>query len=134
MSCWRGAGPSLPKRTILGVAAVFLGGCGQVVSIPHADQRCTVHGEVRLNDEPLRAGTISFESYGEGVKGMTVTGLIIDGSFKIDARNGPVMGPNRFDISVEGATGSVVGTSGMIEIQQGSKDSLDFDLTTKSKK
>jgi hypothetical protein len=131
---WPGAGPVLSRRTILGVAAVFLSGCGQAAVVPFADLRCAVHGEVRLNDEPLQAGTISFESYGEGVKGMTVTGLIIDGSFKIDPRNGPVAGQNRFEISVEGATGTVLGTSGMIDIRQDSKDSLDFDLTTKPKK
>jgi hypothetical protein len=134
MSRWSGVVPLLPKRTILGVVALFLSGCGPSASIPFADQRCAVQGEVRLDDEPLKVGTISFESYDEGVNGITVTGLIIDGTFKVDARNGPVEGENRFDISVEGATGPVEGTSGLVEIQTGSNDVLDFNLMTKTKR
>lgn len=134
MSRWRGAGPLLQNSSILGVMALLLSGCGQTADVPFADQRRAVHGAVRLNGEPLHAGTISFESYGEGVKGMTVTGLINDGSFEIEARNGPVAGQNRFDISAEGVSGPVVGTSGMIEIQQSSNDPLNFDLTTQAKK
>ena len=134
MSRWQFVGPLLSNRAILGVVALLLSGCGQAAAVPYADQRCAVHGQVLLNGEPLQAGSISFESYDEGVKGMTVTGLIMDGSFEIKAQNGPVAGQNRFDISVEGASGPVAGTSGMIEIQQSSKEPLNFAVTTQSQK
>ena len=58
--------------------------------------RAAIYGEVKLDDDPLARGTITFIS--QDGKSHSVSGPIIHGSYRLSASAGPLLGPNKVEI------------------------------------
>jgi hypothetical protein len=72
------------------VLALSAGGCLNLSAA-----RIQVSGEVTLDGEPVKAGTITFHSLAGSVETM---GTITDGQFQIPPEQGPLAGENRIEI------------------------------------
>lgn len=100
---WRGQVPVMWGAA--GLAVVILGFAIWWWMRPPSD-RASIEGEVALNQIPLDKGTIKFIS--EDGKNITVLGLITNGRYKIEARHGPKIGPNKIEIRGERNTGKYI--------------------------
>lgn len=79
------------------VIALLALGCGD-------SGRAPVSGTVMLDGKPLPEGSISFFPT-DGNRGPSAGGVIQDGAFEIDARDGPILGKNRVEIRSNTRTG-----------------------------
>jgi hypothetical protein len=111
----------------LAASSWLLGGCGGREAIPYADERCAVHGEVRVHGQPLQAGTIYFESDG-AVTGVVASGPIAEGKYHIAQSSGPRAGVNRVLIEAEGVKDVPAGDPLTVTVKLGSAEAIDFDL------
>lgn len=82
---------------IAGVAAVLLAGCG---SADPRGPRVPVHGEVRLDGQPLLAGVILFHC-GEGDDKLSAVGTIENGVYAITKQDGPLVGTVRVEFQAK---------------------------------
>jgi len=71
-----------------------LSGCGA----NNGPKRNTIHGKVTVNDAPLKDGTIIFAPT-DGNTGPSTGGKIIDGEYRIQSKEGPVLGPHRIEVT-----------------------------------
>ncbi|WP_439624469.1 hypothetical protein [Gemmata sp.] len=69
-----------------------LAGCGE----PAGDHN-PITGEVRLDGEPLHAGTVMFRP-ADGVKGQAVFAAVANGRYTVPAAAGPAVGPHRVEV------------------------------------
>jgi hypothetical protein len=82
---------------IAGVAAVLLAGCGKA---DPRGPRVPVHGEVRLDGQPLLAGVILFHC-NEGEDKLTAVGYIENGGYAIAKQDGPLVGTARVEFQAK---------------------------------
>src|SRR5690349_13705076 len=68
----------------------------------HDDSRASVTGTVKMNDEPIKQGTISFIPE---EKGPTAGSVIRDGQYSIPQEVGALVGKNRVEIRSVQETG-----------------------------
>jgi hypothetical protein len=89
------------KRTGITAGALVLAtltlGCGD-------GGRAAVSGTVMLDGQPLPEGSITFFPT-DGNRGPSAGGVIQDGTFEIDTRDGPMIGKNRVEIRSNTPTG-----------------------------
>jgi hypothetical protein len=93
---------SKPNRGIalllaVGLAALPFTGCG-------GSGRVSVSGRVTVDGKPVPEGSITFIPE-KGNPGPTAGGAIRDGSYKIDARKGPMTGKHRMEVHAVARTG-----------------------------
>jgi hypothetical protein len=95
------------RRSVVVVLAVLplAVGCGGRASGP---SRVAAHGEVRVGDEPLKAGVIRFVPQAKGPVALTT---IKDGRFALSAANGPVLGKNSVAIVAAPAANPLEGAT-----------------------
>lgn len=92
-------------RTLLTLAfAAALAGCGDSDDGP---LRAPVRGTVTLDGAPLDGGTITFIPTGDNVGPATGT-TIENGAYRLGRDDGPLVGPNRVQISAIRPTGKLV--------------------------
>lgn len=93
------------------VVCGLAGGCG-----PSGPPRVAVSGTVTFDDAPLESGTIAFVP-AEGVVGPMAGGEIKNGTYRIEAINGPTLGEHRVEIRAwrEGAEQITEGVGGATE-------------------
>lgn len=96
----------------IAVAAALLAGCGQ-----SSIERVGVSGTVRLDDQPLKRGSILFVPL-PPAKGPKAGGPIVDGSYELARSEGPVIGPHRVEISAD------------LDLPAAPDDPLAFDAAT----
>jgi hypothetical protein len=77
------------------VCTGLLTGCGSKVKGP---QRVSVRGQVTLDGKPLSNAIIAFVPQGT-MKGPRSAGAIKAGKFELDAKDGPVIGHHRVEIT-----------------------------------
>jgi hypothetical protein len=95
------------RRGVLIVLAVLplAVGCGGHGSAP---LRVAAHGEVRVDDVPLKAGVIRFVPQAKGPVALTT---IKDGRFTLSAANGPALGKNSIEIVAAPAANPLEGAT-----------------------
>lgn len=106
---------SRPWPAIVLSLCCILAGCGD-----SGLRRAAVRGTVRVGEEPVEIGSITFVPIGEN-KGPTAGGVIENGKFDIPAERGPFVGENRVQIVGEKKTGRKIelrGAPGMLVDEQ----------------
>ncbi len=95
------------RRGVLFVLAVLplAVGCGGRAGGP---ARVAAHGEVRVDDVPLKAGVIRFVPQAKGPVALTT---IKDGRFTLSAADGPVLGKNSIEIVAAPAANPLEGAT-----------------------
>ncbi len=83
--------------------------------------RGAIHGEVKLDGQPIEQGSITFTPTG-GTKGTVTGGQIEKGRYQLSAANGPAIGQNIVEIRAMQKTGRMIpqgfgATGEMIEEQ-----------------
>ncbi len=81
---------------VTGLALVilpFVAGCAR----PSGPARAAVHGEVTLDESPLKAGVIRFVPI-QGTKGPVALATIKDGRYDLTSSEGPALGNNSIEI------------------------------------
>ena len=91
-------GPAL-RMTLVVVCLAAPAGCGPVGN--HA----AIHGEVKLDGEPLTEGSILFLP-ATGTQGSVTGTTIKNGRYELGAAKGPAIGHNRVEITAMRATGA----------------------------
>ncbi len=80
------------------ICAAAISGCGP------SGNHASIHGNVKLDGEPLASGSIRFVP-AQGTPGGVTGGDIKDGRYEIGAAKGPAIGTNRVEIHAMRATG-----------------------------
>lgn len=88
--------------SILVAAIGFAAGCG-----PSGPQRAAVHGRVTIADQPLASGQILFVPVAPN-SGPAVSAAIVNGEYKIDESEGPIIGKNRVEVRGERPLGFAI--------------------------
>jgi hypothetical protein len=97
---------SARRGVVIALAVLPLAaGCGGRASGP---SRAAAHGEVRVDDVPLKAGVIRFVPQAKGPVALTT---IKDGRFALSAANGPVLGTNSIEIVAAPAANPLAGAT-----------------------
>ncbi len=78
---------------LAGAAVLCATGCGDA-----GPERATVTGTVRLNGQPVKAGSIAFYPT-EGTRGPSAGGAIEDGRYRVDSAKGVVVGKSRVQVN-----------------------------------
>jgi len=92
---------SLPRLAVL-LAAGLAAGCGQ-----SGPQRAAIHGRVTIADQPLASGQILFIPVAPNA-GPSASGAIVNGEYKIEEREGPIVGKNRVEVRGERPLGFAI--------------------------
>lgn len=100
-------GPVFARRGLLLVLVVapLAMGCGGGTRGP---SRAAAHGEVRVDDVPLKAGVIRFVPREKGPVALTT---IKDGHFVLSAAEGPALGKNSIEIVAAPVTNPLEGAT-----------------------
>lgn len=97
---------SIRRAIIVALAALPLAvGCGGRGREP---MRVAAHGEVRVDDVPLKAGVIRFVPQAKGPVARTT---IKDGRFALSATDGPALGENSIEIVAAPAANPLEGAT-----------------------
>lgn len=83
----------LPRWMIL-LAMIIVAGCGA------GTNRAAVRGRVTLDGKPLVRGAIRFIPAGNA-EGPMAAAAIVNGDYRLDAENGPVIGELRVEIAAD---------------------------------
>jgi hypothetical protein len=136
------------QASLLVLPIITFAGCGS-----HDDSRASVTGTVKMNNEPIKQGTISFIPE---EKGPTAGSVIRDGQYSIPQEVGAFVGKNRVEIRSVQETGRKIknpyGDNEIIEalesiphrynlkteltanIEQGKENVANFDLESEKRK
>ena len=81
------------RAICLAVVVPFVAGCGR----PSGPPRAAVHGEITLDESPLKSGVIRFVPTG-ATKGPVALATIKDGRYDLSSWDGPMLGDNAVEI------------------------------------
>lgn len=81
------------RAICLVVVLPFVAGCGR----PSGPPRAAVHGEITLDESPLKSGVIRFVPTG-ATKGPVALATIKDGRYDLSSWDGPMLGDNAVEI------------------------------------
>ncbi len=81
------------RAICLAVVVPFVAGCGR----PSGPPRAAVHGEITLDESPLKSGVIRFVPTG-ATKGPVALATIKDGRYHMSSWDGPMLGDNAVEI------------------------------------
>lgn len=91
-----------PVRLVALSFIVLCAGCGG-----RHDNRATIHGEVKLDGQPVEQGSIQFVPV-QGVDGSIAGGRIVNGRYELIGKAGPAVGVNRVEVRSSRRTGKMI--------------------------